>query len=61
MRELTPEESLEKYFRDITNYMIKKSEGDINKIPTYDDMQKLGYLEKKEYDSVYVKVKKYKH
>ena len=34
MRELTPEESLEKFFKDITNYMINKSGGDINKIPT---------------------------
>ncbi len=57
MRELTPEESLEKFFKDITNYMINKSGGDINKIPTYDDMQKLGYLEKKEYNSIYAKVK----
>lgn len=50
---LTPEESLQKFFRDTTNYMVRKADGDINKIPTFDDISKLSYIEQEEYDKIY--------
>lgn len=50
---LTPEESLQKFFKDTTNYMIKIADGDIDKIPTFEDIRKLHYIEQEEYNKIY--------
>lgn len=55
---LTPEESLQKFFRDTTNYMVKKADGDINKIPSFEDIRKLHYIEQEEYNKIYEDAKR---